>query len=80
MIDDFVDAALRMKMNKIMASDYFTTTPEMKATVEMAAAAGNYTSFQVPVNGSVVAESVPVQVDGQYQQKVITVILKLRHW
>ncbi|XP_057508355.1 uncharacterized protein LOC130791230 isoform X2 [Actinidia eriantha] len=66
-------AALRMKLNKIMASDYFTTTPEMKATVEMAAAAaGNYTSFQVPVNGSVVAESVPVQVDGlngQYQQK-----------
>ncbi|PSS13547.1 hypothetical protein CEY00_Acc14158 [Actinidia chinensis var. chinensis] len=64
-------AALRMKLNKIMASDYFTTTPEMKATVEMAAAAaGNYTSFQVPVNGSVVAESVPVQVDGQYQQKM----------
>ncbi|GFZ00120.1 glycine-rich protein [Actinidia rufa] len=63
-------AALRMKLNKIMASDYFTTTPEMKATVEMAAAAaGNYTSFQVPLNGSVVAESVPVQVDGQFQQK-----------
>ena len=73
-----------MKLNKIMASDYITTTPEMKATVEMAAAAvGNYTAFQVPVKDSVVAESVPVQVDGldgQYQQKVITVILKLRHW
>ncbi|CAL5431114.1 unnamed protein product [Camellia sinensis] len=59
---------LRAKLNKIMASDYFTTTPEMKATVEMAAAAaGNYASFQVPVHGSMV----PVQVEGsdeQYQQ------------
>ncbi|KAK6931173.1 hypothetical protein RJ641_002966 [Dillenia turbinata] len=33
-----------------MASDYFTTTPEMKAPVEVAAAAA---SFQVPVQGSV---------------------------
>ncbi|XP_028085696.1 uncharacterized protein LOC114286690 [Camellia sinensis] len=61
-------AGLRAKLNKIMASDYFTTTPEMKATVEMAAAAaGNYASFQVPMHGSVV----PVQTegsDGQYQQ------------
>ena len=52
-----------------MASDYFTTTPEMKAPVEVAAAAaaGNYASFQVPV---------PVHVEGgsdsglEYQQKV----------
>ncbi|KAI7994344.1 hypothetical protein LOK49_LG11G01258 [Camellia lanceoleosa] len=61
-------AGLRAKLNKIMASDYFTTTPEMKATVEMAAAAaGNYASFQVPVHGSMV----PVQVEGsdeEYQQ------------
>ena len=52
--------------NKIMASDYFTTTPEMKAPVEVAAAAGNYVPFQVPF-------SVPVQVDdsvAQFQPKV----------
>lgn len=41
-------AGLRERLNKIMASDYFTTTPEMKAPVEVAAA-GNYASFQVPV-------------------------------
>ena len=62
---------MREKLNKIMASDYFTTTPEMKAPVEVAAAAaaGNYVSFQVPLHSSVV----PVQVEGsiaQYQQKV----------
>ncbi|OMO51646.1 hypothetical protein CCACVL1_29662 [Corchorus capsularis] len=58
-------AGLRERLNKIMALDYFTTTPEMKAPVEVAAAAGTYTSFQVPI-------SVPVQVEGsvgQYQQQ-----------
>lgn len=57
-------------MNKIMASDYFTTTPEMKGPIEVAAAAGNYTSLQVPVHGSVV----PVQVEGStavYEQEVM---------
>lgn len=61
-------AGLRERLNKIMSSDYFTTTPEMKAPVEMAAAA-SYGSFQVPVHGSV---PVPVQVEGeavQYQEK-----------
>ncbi|XP_027362350.1 uncharacterized protein LOC113869970 isoform X3 [Abrus precatorius] len=55
------DAALREKLNKIMSSDYFTTTPEMKAPVEVAAAAasGNYVPFHVPVHGSVV----PVEVE-----------------
>ncbi|KAL6983556.1 hypothetical protein U1Q18_016940 [Sarracenia purpurea var. burkii] len=70
---DITYAGLRAKLNKIMASDYFTTTPEMKATVEMAAAAaGNYASFQVPMHDSMVPVSVPVQVEGldkQYQQK-----------
>ncbi|KAG6758950.1 hypothetical protein POTOM_035413 [Populus tomentosa] len=58
-------AELRERLNKIMASDYFTTTPEMKAPVEVAAAAGSYVPFQVPF-------SVPVQVDdsvAQYQPK-----------
>ncbi|CAA2969173.1 Hypothetical predicted protein [Olea europaea subsp. europaea] len=63
-------SGLREKLNKIMASDYFTTTPEMKGPVEVAAAAGNYTSFQVPVHGSVV----PVQVEGlaaAYEQEEV---------
>ncbi|GAA0185421.1 hypothetical protein LIER_32709 [Lithospermum erythrorhizon] len=56
------DAALRGKLNKIMASDYFTTTPELKASVEMVAAAENYQSFHVPVNGPV-AGNVSVEVE-----------------
>lgn len=54
-----VDAGLREKLNKIMASDYFTTTPEIKAPVEVAAAAGNYTSFQGPVHP--VSTTIPVE-------------------
>ncbi|KAF3942606.1 hypothetical protein CMV_030752, partial [Castanea mollissima] len=30
------DSALRERLNKIMASDYFTTSPELKALVEVA--------------------------------------------
>jgi len=70
----FLDAGLRERLNKIMSSEYFTTTPEMKATVEVAAAAGgNYASFQVPVHGSIVPTSVPIDVEGsvsQSQEKV----------
>ncbi|XP_011034203.1 PREDICTED: uncharacterized protein LOC105132411 [Populus euphratica] len=57
-------AELREKLNKIMASDYFTTTPEIKAPVEMAAAAGNYVPFQVPFSVHVDEDSV-----AQYQPK-----------
>ncbi|KAI3779253.1 hypothetical protein L2E82_08883 [Cichorium intybus] len=54
-------ADLREKLTKIMASDYFKITPEMKAPADVAAeAAGNY-SFQVPVQ---VEGSVP-----PYEQK-----------
>lgn len=35
-------AGLREKLNKIMASDYYTTTPEMKAPVDVAAAVSKY--------------------------------------
>ncbi|CAA7036182.1 unnamed protein product [Microthlaspi erraticum] len=48
-------AGLREKLKKIMASDYFTTTPEMKAPIEVAAAAGNYASIE--------------SAAGHYQQK-----------
>ncbi|KAI0503783.1 hypothetical protein KFK09_014726 [Dendrobium nobile] len=34
--------SLRVKLNKILDSDYYTTTPEMKAPVEVAAAVGKY--------------------------------------
>ncbi|KAH8499929.1 hypothetical protein H0E87_015245 [Populus deltoides] len=57
-------AELREKLNKIMASDYFTTTPEIKAPVEMAAAAGNYVPFQVPFSVHMDEDSV-----AQYQAK-----------
>lgn len=67
-IDPNVDvtyAGLREKLNKIMSSEYFTTTPEMKAPVEVAAAAaGNYGSFQVPVHDS----EVSVEVEGSDSQ------------
>ena len=46
-----------------MSSEYFTTTPEMKAPVEVAAAAGNYATFQVPVHGAAIPTSVPVEVE-----------------
>ncbi|KAM3706605.1 hypothetical protein ACJW31_03G162900 [Castanea mollissima] len=52
-------SALRERLNKIMASDYFITSPEMKAPVEVAA--GNYASFQVPISG-------PAQVEGSVAQ------------
>ncbi|KAL3501319.1 hypothetical protein ACH5RR_035768 [Cinchona calisaya] len=68
---DVTYSGLREKLNKIMASDYFTTTPEMKAPVEVAAAAGSYGSFQVPVQ-SMVPVDMPVQVEAsvvQYEQE-----------
>ncbi|KAL1539402.1 hypothetical protein AAHA92_28024 [Salvia divinorum] len=69
-------AGLREKLNKIMASDYFTTTPEIRAPVDVAAAPGNYT-FQVPpVHGSVIPPAsmhVPVEGSGtEFQQEVIS--------
>lgn len=46
------DAGLRQRLNKIMTSEYFTTTPEMTAPVDVApAAAGNSGSYQVPAHG-----------------------------
>ncbi|KAL9250850.1 hypothetical protein AKJ16_DCAP09035 [Drosera capensis] len=69
---DITYARLREKLDKIMSSDYYTTTPEMKAAVEMAAAAaaGNFGAFQVGGHGSMMPVSAPVQVDestGHYQ-------------
>lgn len=57
--------ALKDRLNKIMKSHYFTQRPEIKAPGEVAAAAGNYGSFQIE------SVSAPVQVEGsvaQYQQ------------
>ncbi|XP_025984048.1 uncharacterized protein [Glycine max] len=76
---DVTYAALREKLNNIMSSEYFTTTPEMKAPVEVdvAAAGGNYVSFHVPVHGFVV----PVEVEQpvfQSQEKTSLSIFSLR--
>ncbi|PIA62450.1 hypothetical protein AQUCO_00200456v1 [Aquilegia coerulea] len=66
-------AGLRERLDKILASDYFTTTPEMKAPVEVAAAAaGNYNSSHVPVQGSSASSEVTVNTESDfanYEQK-----------
>ncbi|CAA0833090.1 glycine-rich protein [Striga hermonthica] len=67
-------AGLREKLNKIMASEYFTTTPEIKDAGEVAAAGGNYASFQVPVQGTSTVPPVDstIPVEGstvEYQQE-----------
>ncbi|KAL7091511.1 hypothetical protein ACP275_12G110800 [Erythranthe tilingii] len=53
---DITYAWLREKLNRIMASDYYTTIPEIRAPVEVAAAGGNYTSFQLPVHEPVLPQ------------------------
>ncbi|KAH7661925.1 hypothetical protein IHE45_15G096000 [Dioscorea alata] len=56
---------LREKLNKIMASDYYTATPEMKAPVDVAAAVEKYTSAcQVQVSETSVVPSPDEQVEG----------------
>ncbi|KAH9609181.1 hypothetical protein KSS87_002407 [Heliosperma pusillum] len=67
---DVTYAMLREKLNKIMSSDYFTATPQMKGPREVAAAAGvaNFGSFQVPIHESMVNVHVPIQVEGLYNQ------------
>ncbi|XP_050236094.1 uncharacterized protein LOC126686106 [Mercurialis annua] len=63
---------LKERLIKIMASDYFTTTPEMKAPVEVAAAAaaGNYVTFQAPVHGAVpMSASVPAEGSNEQDQE-----------
>lgn len=62
-------AGLREKLNKIMASDYFTATPQMKGPGEVAAAAavGNFGSFQVPMHENVVPVELPVQMEGSVE-------------
>ncbi|KAK9107788.1 hypothetical protein Syun_023799 [Stephania yunnanensis] len=59
-------AGLRQKLEKILASDYFTTTPEMKAPVEVAAAAGKYAPCCVPVQDAPVASAVSEQNEGGF--------------
>lgn len=64
-------AGLRERLNKIMASDYFTATPQMTGPGEVVAAAavGNFGSFQVPMHESMVSVEVPVDGSvGQYQE------------
>lgn len=73
----WVDAGLREKLNKIMASDYFTMIPQMKAPVDVAVVMGKYNSqMQVAEVGSVPTQD-GLQVAGapvHYQHKVILYI------
>ncbi|KAE9605491.1 hypothetical protein Lal_00025148 [Lupinus albus] len=66
---DVTYAGLRERLSKIMSSEYFTTTPEMKATVEVAAAAaaGNYYPVEVEVEGSVSPSQEKVEGTGDFQ-------------
>lgn len=71
-----VDAGLREKLNKILASDYFTTTPEMKAPGDVAAAVGKYgAACQVQISEPTTMPSPMVQTEDSsapvgYQHKV----------
>ncbi|KAI0501579.1 hypothetical protein KFK09_016524 [Dendrobium nobile] len=68
-------AGLREKLNKIMASDYYTTTPEMKAPVDVAAAVGKYNAacqmlVSQPSEQPPDGQSDAVQVDYHQQDEV----------
>lgn len=63
--DSVTYAGLRERLNKILASDYFTATPEMKAPVDVAAAAGKYAPSQVPVQDLTVPPPA-VEEEGAY--------------
>ncbi|KAG6522031.1 uncharacterized protein LOC122052523 [Zingiber officinale] len=55
-------SGLREKLNKILASDYFTTTPEMKAPGDVAAAVGKYgASCQIHISEATTVPSLVVQ-------------------
>ncbi|URD98384.1 hypothetical protein MUK42_29022 [Musa troglodytarum] len=57
-------AGLREKLDKILASDYFTTTPEMKAPGDVAAAVGKYgAACQVQISESTTMPSPMVQTE-----------------
>ncbi|GFP91590.1 hypothetical protein PHJA_001303000 [Phtheirospermum japonicum] len=42
-------ASLRELLNRIMASEYFTTTPEIRAPGDLAEVVGNYKLFRAPM-------------------------------
>nr|CAD1841814.1 unnamed protein product [Ananas comosus var. bracteatus] len=57
-------AGLREKLDKILSSDYFTTTPEMKAPVDVAAAVENFGSashVQIPESATVPTPAVDAE-------------------
>ncbi|URD94585.1 hypothetical protein MUK42_30300 [Musa troglodytarum] len=73
-------AELREKLNKILASDYFTTTPEMKAPGDVAAAVGKYgVACQVPISESMMAPSPVVQTEGAPTPAPVSCQQKVKH-
>lgn len=78
-----LDAELKKKLNKILASDYITTTPEMKAPGDVAAAVGKYVApSQVQISESTVIQTDGAQVLVSYHHNIhplhYTEIVKLR--
>uniref|UniRef100_A0A1J3E536 Glycine-rich protein n=1 Tax=Noccaea caerulescens TaxID=107243 RepID=A0A1J3E536_NOCCA len=65
-------AGLREKLKKIMASDYFTTTPEMKAPIEVAAAAGHYQQKEEDASNCKEQESVVNDQDEHQKDRSVT--------
>ena len=58
-----VDARVRAKLDRIMASDYYTAQPEMRATVDVAAAVGSYGAGGVQAQESMVVSHEALAVE-----------------
>lgn len=68
-----IDAGLREKLNKILALDYFTMTPEMKAPVDVAAVVGKFNSSMQVAEAGVSQSQEELQTSGtplHYEHKV----------
>ncbi|XP_071740156.1 uncharacterized protein [Rutidosis leptorrhynchoides] len=63
-------AALREKLGKIMRSDYFKITPEMKTTADVAAEAARRSVLQVPVETSTQVEEQKHKVNEEINKAI----------
>lgn len=69
------DAALKEKLKKIISSDFFTATPEMKAPVEVAAAVGQ---LHISEGSTVPSETAEGDID-TLDNKVISHMLRCKY-
>ncbi|KAL5217658.1 hypothetical protein ABZP36_018342 [Zizania latifolia] len=67
-------AEVRAKLDKIMASDYYTAQPEMGATVDLSAAVGSYGTGGVQAHESMVVspEALAVESPAEGHKKEVT--------